>query len=664
MDSNLGSLAALKPSPEIHRHGEVKDEYRDGNRLLDSMAAPVAVFATDGCLLYINPACECASGYTFEEVKGQLFWDKLVDPLEEQNIRAAFAVLVAGETPAKRENHWITKSGERHLFAWSDSMAVDENNEPRYIVSTGVDVTAYSQAQQTLRENEESLTITLDSIGDGVIATNRQGQIIRMNRVAQKLTGWTFAEAQGRKLMEVFRVVSSEGDTPLADPCDSAMRTGVAVNLAPNTALLSRDGRRYLIADSAALIQNRSSTSHWGLVLVFRDVTEKSAMELAFQQAKKLEMIGRLAGGVAHDFNNILAGIIGYGEMLVMNLAADTSLQGYARSILEAAERAARLTSQLLAFSRKGKLISRPIDIHTCIISAVGLLERTMDKCISVVTRLNALSSSVMGDPTLLEAAILNLGINARDAISLGGRISIGTRNVRVDQDFLSGNSVDIDPGEYVEISLSDTGMGMTQEVKDHLYEPFYTTKDIGQGTGLGLAAVYGTVKEHHGAILVASEPDQGTSFRIYLPLCEMPEAEVSDVEVQDFTGSGCILLVDDEKVVRETTSAMLQEVGYEVLVAPDGATALDFYRREGRRIQLVILDVVMPRMNGPDTFFALRDINPEIKVILSSGYSFETGAKELLDKGVFGFIQKPFRRNALYKVIKETIISKRQAAS
>jgi len=299
-------------------------------------------------------------------------------------------------------------------------------------------------------------------------------------------------------------------------------------------------------------------------------------------------------------------------------------------------------------------MVSLPVDMHDLIRSAIGLLEHSIDRRISIVTNLNAKSAMVMGDPALLETAVLNLGLNARDAISTGGVITIETSSATLEQDFITQNSADIDPGDYVEISVADTGVGMSEEVKEHLYEPFYTTK--GKGTGLGLAAVYGTVKEHNGAILVTSKLKHGTHFRLYLPLCKMSASEIQADNIRTVHGSGCILLVDDELIIRETASEMLRTIGYEVLLAEDGAEALEIYRREGHRIQLVILDVVMPSLNGPDTFFALRSMNPEIKVILSSGYGFDTGAKELVSQGLFGFIQKPFRRNELHKVIQDSL--------
>jgi len=507
---------------------------------------------------------------------------------------------------------------------------------------------------EELNRNEKSLAITLDSIADGVISTDVAGRIVNMNRVAQKLTGWRLQDARERNLSEVFRLVDNESGAHLENPFEAVMSSGIVGTLAPDTCLISRSGERFLIEDSTAPIRGQDNEPPSGIVLVFRDITERKKLEVEFQQAKKLEVVGRLAGGIAHDFNNLLAGIMGYSERLVSELRHEPKLRGYARSVLETAERAAKLTAQLLAFSRKGKMVSKPVDMHECINSAVKLLETTGDRRILIETQLDASPSTILGDPTLLQSALLNLGINARDATSAGGVISITTNNLVLEEDYISRNSLNVPPGNYLEVICSDTGSGMTEEAREHMYEPFFTTKELGQGTGLGLAAVHGTVKTHGGAIMVESRLGLGTCFTIYLPLCEQAMSDQKQDELQSYRGSGCVLVVDDEHFIRETIGNMLEQVGHEVLLAENGPEALEIFKREKGRIKFVILDVVMPKLSGPETFFALREIDPEIQVIFLSGYTFENGARELLDEGAFGFIQKPFRKDALYKLLRK----------
>lgn len=252
-------------------------------------------------------------------------------------------------------------------------------------------------------------------------------------------------------------------------------------------------------------------------------------MEIEFQQAKKLEAVGRLAGGIAHDFNNMFAGIVGYSEALHSELQSEPRLQGYAASILDTAQLAAKLTNQLLAFSRKGKMVSIPVDIHSRIASSFGLLRRITDRRISIVTHFKATFAIVMGDPSLLESALLNLAVNAREATPAGGLITIETENVQLVKGFISENALNIRPGEYIEITISDTGGGMSEEIKSHLFEPYFSTKTLGRGTGLGLAAVYGTIKEHLGAIKVRSDLNLGTTFSLFLPLISRSVEEIKN---------------------------------------------------------------------------------------------------------------------------------------
>ena len=337
-------------------------------------------------------------------------------------------------------------------------------------------------------------------------------------------------------------------------------------------------------------------------------------------------------------------------------------MQESARAVVATAERAAKLTRQLLAVSRKDKIVSHRVDFHACIESVVDLMQTTIDRRISIASSLLATETDVFGDSSSLSAAMLNLGINARDAITGKGKITFETKNVRLDQDFISGKGFNVEPGQYIEMKISDTGAGMTQDVKEHLYEPFYTTKELGQGTGLGLAAVYGTMMAHQGAISCESKLGHGTEFRLYLPLGKAPAVLAEEALDWEEEGSGRILVVDDERIIRETATATLEAIGYQVIVAHDGAEAIEIYRREGTRIDLVILDVVMPGITGPDTFYTLRSICPTVKVLFSSGYSFDADGQRLVNESKFGFIQKPYRRNELYAAVQKELPPSRPA--
>ncbi|MEI6147708.1 MAG: ATP-binding protein [bacterium] len=359
------------------------------------------------------------------------------------------------------------------------------------------------------------------------------------------------------------------------------------------------------------------------------------------RQSEKMQAIGQLAGGVAHDFNNQLGGIIGFAELLSDNLT-DPTLKVYAEKILEAGGRAADLTRQLLAFSRKGKYLSMPTDVHRVIQEVVELLNRSVDKRIEIQQYLEATPSLVLADPAQIQSALLNLGLNARDAMPEGGELFFRTCLVTFSADH---PDEELKPGRYVQISVTDTGVGINAATMKRLFEPFFTTKEVGKGTGLGLASAYGTIKNHGGTIRVYSEPGHGSTFSIYLPVLEEEGAAlvVREVAAPTPTGHGRILIVDDERVILEIGTAMLHKLGYEVTACGDSHEALELYRKNWRTLDLVILDMVMPKMSGRDLFLAMRQINPGIKALLSSGYSINGEAQGILNQGVMAFLHKPY---------------------
>jgi len=385
---------------------------------------------------------------------------------------------------------------------------------------------------------------------------------------------------------------------------------------------------------------------------VYTDVTEQRKMEEIIRQTQKMEVIGRLAGGVAHDFNNMLSAIMASAEILANCYNNDPKPMKFVSTILEAANRSAGLTQQLLAFSHKGQNTSVPVCMNDTIKAVITMLERTIDKKISLKTIFTANQAKIAGDPALLQNALLNLAINSRDAMPEGGSITFATSNVDFDKDSSgAGQLENIPAGRYLEISVEDTGSGMTDEVLKHIFEPFYTTKEIGKGTGLGLASVYGTVKQHHGFIQVHSEPEVGTTFKLYFPL--VGDGKCATSRDEDFvSGSGGILLVDDEEMIRSTGRMLLEELGYSVYLAEDGKMALEVYGRESDNISLVILDMIMPRMGGREALLQLMAKFPDARVLITSGFHQEGTKEELLHDGALGFIQKPFSKIELCRAV------------
>jgi PAS domain S-box-containing protein len=393
---------------------------------------------------------------------------------------------------------------------------------------------------------------------------------------------------------------------------------------------------------------------------VIADITERihadkdrEALQTQLSQHEKMDAIGQLAGGIAHDFNNQLNGIIGFAELLKAK-SNDAVLYGYAENILKASRRAATLTAQLLAFGRKGKNLIASVDMHKVIAEVVELLHRSIDKRIEIKQHLATASSAVLGDPTQLQNAVLNLALNARDAMPQGGVLSFSTHVVTLEEGSLGE---ELAAGQYLELCVTDTGIGMDAEVKNRLFEPFFTTKEVGKGTGLGLASVYGTMRNHHGAIRVDSEPGRGSSFHLYLPVHEVPDtATVVTPAAISVHGHGRILLVDDEPINLVLGSAMLRNLGYEVIPCDDPIQALERYQQEWRTIDLVLLDMIMPKLGGKQLFLAMKQENQHIRALLMSGFSIDGEAQAILDHGVLAFLQKPFELAELSRKVADSM--------
>jgi len=374
------------------------------------------------------------------------------------------------------------------------------------------------------------------------------------------------------------------------------------------------------------------------------------------RQSEKMEAIGQLAGGIAHDFNNQLAAIMSCLDILKMALGKDVKLSGYLEAASIAARRSADLTSQLLAFARKSARRTIPIDAHRIVAEVVSLLKHSIDKRIVIKQRLGRGAHVLMGDPAQLESALLNVAINARDAMPDGGEITFTTSALELDAAACRQQSLDISPGRYLRLSVSDTGRGIDEEARKHIFEPFFTTKRAGEGTGMGLAAAYGTARMHRGTLVADTEPQPGATFHFFLPMAE-GRAALADEETplpRSADRPARVLLVDDEKVVRRAVGMALRELGHTVTLCEDGAVAVDEYARCWRDIDVVVLDMVMPNLTGKQTFLELRRINPAAKVILASGYSIDQEAQESLDAGAVAFVEKPFKVAALSRRISE----------
>lgn len=504
-----------------------------------------------------------------------------------------------------------------------------------------------------LRLKEENLRITLHSIGDAVIATDVNGCVRQMNPIAEMLTGWSIDEALGSPLKQVFQIVNGQTRRPCADPVEKVIESGEIVGLANHTILISRNGHEYQIADSGAPIRDDNGTIV-GVVMVFRDVTETYNMEEKMRQSQKMEAIGQLAGGIAHDFNNVLGGIVGSAELLD-DIIKSEPVHGECREaidvIIQSVERARELTSRLLLFARRTSVELKAVDMHQMINDVVHILEHAIDRRIVIKKMVNAQRPVVSGDAGQLQSALLNLGINASQAMPGGGCLEFQTRDLLLAEEDCNHNAFSLTPGNYLEISVRDTGCGIPAADIGSIFEPFFTTKSPGEGTGLGLATVYGTVKHHHGSITVYSEPGQGAVFMLLLPQME-GSTPVEKNESLRPRGQGRILLVDDEKSMRRMATIHLTKLGYQVVGVENGQLALEQMASDQEEFDLVLLDLTMPVMDGRECLQEIRRLNPDIPVIICSGFYAGGQGNEMKNYGADGFLVKPFRIGELAQIV------------
>ncbi len=515
-------------------------------------------------------------------------------------------------------------------------------------------ITERKQYELKIKESRERLNAIFEHVQTGIVIIDEEThEITDLNPAAERMIGVKKEKAVGRSCHK-FICPAEKGKCPITDlgqTIDNSERVllGISGNEVPilkTVVPMVLDGRKYLIDSFVDLTEKKN------------DEREKLELESQLRQVEKMESIGQLAGGIAHDFNNQLGSIVGFADLIREMVMDDAKLSHYADNILITARRSADITRQLLAFARKGKYESVKVDMHDIIHEVISLLKHSIQKKIVIKQHLKANPSTTMGDSSQLQNAILNIAINARDAMPGSGELVFSTDTLFLDTDYCKSLHYKLSLGDYLQICITDTGSGMDSETIQHIFEPFYTTKGVGKGTGMGLAAVYGTIKNHNGAIEVYSKPGHGTTFKIYLPLKTEGVGEDTDFfkRTDIIKGSSHILLADDEEILCEMAKDMIETLGYKITICRDGKEAIEVYKKSWKDIDLIILDMVMPEMDGKDAYLAMRKINPDVKVLLSSGYSITGQARELLSKGVDDFIQKPYRKTELSQKIAKVL--------
>ena len=651
-------LLVKRRTAELQREVQLRRESEQKTRaVLDQTFEFIGMLTPDGVLLDVNRTALDFAGIERTEVLGKPFWetpwwihDRELQGKVLQAVRSA-----AHGRPVRFDATHRDRTGSIRHIDFSVKPVYDEQGKLIFLVPEGRDVTEAHQADVSLRMSESKYHALFESAGDAIFLM-QDDRLIDCNSRTLRMFGCSREQIVGASLARLSPAVQPDG----RESSEAALgRIRAALN-----GTLQRFEWKHIRYDGspfdAEVILNKvelASGPH--LQAIVRDVSERKRMEeererleAQLRQAQKMEAIGALAGGVAHDFNNILFAVTGYASLLDMKLRSDDPLRGHVEQILAASERAAGLTKSLLAFSRKQVVELNPVDVNDIVRGFQKILARLIGEDIEFNVRTAPQELIIEADKGQIEQVLMNLTTNARDAMPHGGRLDI-----TIDREQVNEESGAIRSGSYAVVSVSDTGSGMDANTREHIFEPFYTTKEIGKGTGLGLAIVYGIVRKHGGVISVHSEPGRGTTFTIHLPL--LPAARRTEAPKEKPvlpSGTETILLVEDDADVRHATKEILTAFGYTVLEAANGEDAERVFAQESDRIGLVLCDLIMPLLNGKETAEALKKRKPGIKVIFMSGYTDDIiGQKGMLHLGA-KFIAKPLHPSELLGKVRSVL--------
>jgi PAS domain S-box-containing protein len=616
------------------RYRRLFETAQDGILILD---------AESGEIKDVNPFLTDLMGFTQSELLGMKPWD--IGPLRHVFLsEISFEELQTKGYIRYEDLPLETRDGRKIAVEFVSNVYLADHQ--RVIQCNIRDITERKRAEA----EHVRLVTAIEQSAEAVVITNIQGEIEYVNPAFTHITGYSREEVLGQNP----RILKSgKHDVEFyrrlwATILSGQIWHGELINRRKDGKLYTEEMIVTPVRDAGSNVTHFTATK--------QDVTERKTLEAQLHQASKMEAVGRLAGGVAHDFNNLLTVINGYSELLQERLASDAKSSTFVNEIYDAGQRAASLTRQLLAFSRRQVLAPQVLSLNAVVSNLEKMLKRLIGEDIKLNTLLDPSLHHAKADPGQIEQVIMNLAVNARDAMPTGGLLTIETRNVELDEGYASSHP-SVTPGPHVMLAVGDTGVGMTRETMARIFEPFFTTKEIGKGTGLGLATVYGIVKQSGGSIWVYSEPDQGTVFKVYFPvISESPAAEQAEAGTDSSSGSETILVVEDEEAVRSLVRIALVSGGYQVLETPDAEGALVTCAHHAGPIHLLLTDVVMPQMSGPVVASKVAALRPGIRVLYMSGYTDDAVVRHGVLTQEMPFIQKPFSPAALRKKIREVL--------
>ncbi len=608
-------------------------------------------------LTYISPSVTDQLGYTVEEAKAltleenwtpdsfKLIKQVLIDELELENKeKTDLSRSQTIEVEAK------CKDGSTKWVEAKMNFLRDQDGQPIGIIGVARDVSERRRAEAALKESEEKYRTVLEANPDPVIVYDIEGKVIYFNPAFTRVFGWKLDERLDKK-MDVF---VPEDAWPETQKMIKKVLAGERFS-SVETRRYTKRGNLIPVSVSGAIYKDQDG-SPLGSVINLRDISEQKKLEAQLHQAQKMEAIGTLAGGITHDFNNLLMGIQGRTSLMLMGIDSSHPHSEHLKGIENYVISAADLIKQLLGFARSGKYEVKTINLNDLIKRENQMFGRTK-KEVNIHEKFEKDLWSIDADQGQIEQVLLNMHVNAWQAMPGGGNLYVQTENVIIDKDFVKPHHVE--PGKFVKVSITDTGVGMDKATQQRIFDPFFTTKEMGRGTGLGLASSYGIIKNHGGFIDVYSAKGEGATFNIYLPASAKKVLKEKRLKKEILRGTETVLLVDDEEIITSVGKELLSNLGYNVLIAKNGKEAIQTYQENHKQIDIVILDMILPEMGGGKIYDALKEINPDMKVVLSSGYSIDGEATEIMERGCDGFLQKPFKIGELSRKLREVLMLK-----
>jgi PAS domain S-box-containing protein len=649
--SKGGVSVFIKDITERKKAEEALREASEFNRqIIESAQEGLIVYGLDLKYLVWNPFMERLTGLAADEVLGR-HPQEVFPFLRESGVVSGAEKAMKGETIRSEPFPFhVPKSG---LSGWTSDISAPLRNargDVIGVIGTVRDITENVRAEEALKEEKTFIENALNTLKDLFFVFDLEGRFLRWNQTMNVVTGYRDTELALMKAVDFFR---NDDIARVSEAIREAIKEGSA---SVDAILVTKNGRQIPHEFRASQLRDLAGNLI-GISGVGRDLTERHKLEAQLRHSQKMEAVGTLAGGVAHDFNNILNVILGYGNMVMDSLEADSPSKENMKEVLIAADRAANLTKTLLVFSRKQVADVKLMDINKLIQGLQKMLLRIIGENIDFTLDLANGQLSVMADFGQIEQVLMNLVTNARDAMMEGGHLTIGTGIQEINDEYVAAYGYG-KTGKYALITVADTGQGMDAEIQKKIFEPFFTTKGIGEGTGLGLAISYGIIKQHNGYIKVYSEPGQGTVFKIYLPLVEETAGQDHKAEapVPVYGGNETILVAEDDASLRKLKTIVLESFGYSVVSAKDGEDAIAKFMENRDKIQLAILDMIMPKKNGKEVSEAIRKVNPLTKILFTSGYTMDIiKTRELAEAG-FDFLLKPISSNDLLKKVRDIL--------